>query len=195
MYFGLREPEDAEGGGKGSQQVRLAPLGAWFVSSARLTLILATLATLGVLLLFDSSVASVALGTAAGVVFWGTFEFVWGVGPMLPGKRLADAPLNAVVEPPPSALSRAALLRLLVVAPLLLGLVWFADRSELGAIFVPGQLAGYGAARLAGALVVWRWQKRHDARVLIDIDREGPPCAEPLVSQPSDGAWFSEETR
>lgn len=191
VYFGFREPEDVQDAAGGSHEVRLVPLAGAFLSSAGLTLLLAALAALIVLVLFDWSAASVARGTAVGVALWGTLEFVWDVGPTLPGKRVADAPLDAVVERPRSALSRATLLRLLVVAPLLVGLIWFADRSEFGPVFVPGQLAGYGAARLAGAFIVWRWQKTHGARVLIGIDCEGPPFAQPPVSRSSAAALAS----
>ena len=49
----------------------------------------------------------------------------------------------------------------------ILGLAWLADRWNLGAFFVPGQILGCATAQLLGAALVARWERTHSSRVMV----------------------------
>jgi hypothetical protein len=68
---------------------------------------------------------------------------------------------------------------------LFVGLAWVADRFDLGAVFVPGQMAGYAVAYLVGFVLVRRWQRAHATQVLIGWGSGGPELY--AAERPSNG--------
>lgn len=44
---------------------------------------------------------------------------------------------------------------------------------DLGAAFVPGQLTGYALAKLGGFIMVRRWQREHEVRVVSTLNESG----------------------
>ncbi|HEY6886120.1 MAG TPA: hypothetical protein VI300_00035 [Solirubrobacter sp.] len=164
VYFGLATPKPAPG-------ERWIAARASLVVEGALTLALALASAALVLVVFDWRPLDVLEGTTLGVVLWGGVAFFTVVRSEVPrAASLPAAPADAEVEPAfrfhPAVLA---------VVPLILGLAWLADRWELGAVFVPGQLAGSAVAKLLGAWLVSRWQHAHGHRVLSRQPGTGEP--------------------
>jgi hypothetical protein len=116
-----------------------------------------------VVVVFDWPVPETLGGTAAGTMLWGCFYFFVDTRHQVPdADAFGDPPANAAIE-------RRGVLDawMLVAIPGCAGLAWLADRWEIGAAFVPGQLGGIAAASLAGAVLSRRWEREHDGLVLL----------------------------
>jgi hypothetical protein len=121
---------------------------------------------------FGWRVGSVLIWTLVGAGVWGSFDYLWDVKRRLPTGRLPDAPESVVVQ----SLSDSGLLRraghVLMWVAACIGLAWLADRWDMGALFVPGQVVGYACASALGALMVARWEREEGRRVVYDLSTE-----------------------
>jgi hypothetical protein len=113
---------------------------------------------------------AVAAGTAAGVVIWGSLQYFTVIRPRLPTGALPAAPADAAWERSTAGGVMRLAPRLLLAVPFCLGIAWFAERLEVGSVFVPGQFAGYAAAPLLGAWQVRRWEREHRSRVAFRLE-------------------------
>jgi hypothetical protein len=126
---------------------------------------------LGALMLvaFDWRGWDIFYGTAIGIVVWGAFYGLMDISDRIPStESLTLAPADATTE-------RVWGPRLLLLLPLSVAVAWYADRFDLGAVFVPGQWAGSAVARLAGLVLVRRWQQEHETEVLLHWGESGEP--------------------
>jgi hypothetical protein len=122
-----------------------------------------------VLVMFDWRAWDVVYGTATGIVLWGLFYGLLDVSDKIPSSEsLPLAPADVTID-------RAWNPRRLLVFPLFFALAWLADRVDLGATFVPGQLAGAAVADLVGLVLVRRWQRDHETQVLLRWGESGEP--------------------
>jgi hypothetical protein len=122
-----------------------------------------------VLAVFDWQLREVLYGTALGVLVWGAFAGFEVRKEVPSSESLPLAPAGAKLE------RSFSLRRVVLVLPLFVALAWFADRVDLGAVFVPGQLAGSAVAKLVGAFLVRRWERAHRTRVLLRWSDSGEP--------------------
>jgi hypothetical protein len=112
----------------------------------------------------------VLYGTALGVLMWGGGSWFVEVRQEVPStETLPLSPAGAKIDRPLS------LPRVVLMLPVFVGLAWFADRFDLGAVFVPGQLAGLAVAKLVGAVLVRRWERAHGTQVFLRRGDSGEP--------------------
>ena len=123
-----------------------------------------------VLGVFDWPVCEVVFGSLIGSVVFGAAAW-WGRCATRCRGRQRCLPAGAAVTRRVRPKARLVLL----VVPLVVGFAWLADRWDLGAFFVPGQLAGTAAAYLAGAALVRRWERAHGRQVVVGRDGSGDP--------------------
>lgn len=165
VYFGLRNEDDEDRPSTG-----LDLLGRSLLARGTGVAALALIATAVVLGVFAWDPSAVAAGTAAGGVIWGALEYFTAIRPRLPTGALQTAPADAAWERSTAGGLMRLAPRLLLAVPLCFGLVWFADRTDVGSVFVPGQFAGYAAASLLGAWQVRRWEHEHRSRVAFRLE-------------------------
>ena len=155
VYFGLADPRPEPG-------VRWIGAQKSLLGTGLAALILAIGSGVVVVDVFHWQTLDVLAGAALGAIVWGGLGFFTVVRHEIPrAASLPAAPFDAEVEP--AFQFRAGLL---LALPLTFGLAWLADRWDLGAMLVPGQLAGVAAVNLLGAALVARWQRTHGSRVL-----------------------------
>jgi hypothetical protein len=172
-YFGIRvgdgpPPAMTPRSCSSHEPLRLERARRSLLEDALLVSLLAVFAGALVLAWLDWSVREVVLGTATGAFLWGSFYFFIEVRQCVPeGSALLSAPADAVFDERDWLRSARAALWVL---PLCVGLAWLADRWDLGGVFVPGQFAGVVAAKLAGVILVSRWEREHGDCVLRRLD-------------------------
>jgi hypothetical protein len=164
VYFGLADPRPEPG-------VRWIGAQRSLLGTGIAALTLAMVSGIVVVDVFHWKTLDVLAGAALGAVVWGSLGFFTVVRHEIPrAASLPAAPDDAEVEPA-FRLHASVLLAL----PLTFGLAWLADRWNLGAMLVPGQLAGVAAVNLLGAALVARWQRTHGGRVLSRHSGAGEP--------------------
>jgi hypothetical protein len=164
VYFGLADARPYA-------SVRWVAAQASLVVTGLAALTAAVGSAVVVVVVFHWTMLHVLAGTTVGVAVWGGIGFFTEVRHEIPrAASLPAAPADAQVEP---AFRFHA--SVLLVLPLIFGLAWLADRWDLGAMFVPGQLAGMAAVNLLGAALVGRWQRAHRSRVLSRQSGTGEP--------------------
>lgn len=165
VYLGLRDEEDAEWPSTG-----LDLLGRSLRVYASSLTWAAGVGAAAMLALFSGQATAVAGGTLLGGVIWGAMAYFTDVRPRLPRGALQTVPPDAIWE---RSMTRELLRRtprLLLAVPLCVAFAWFADRADLGSVFVPGQYAGYAAASFFGAWRVRRWERHNHLRVAFRRD-------------------------
>ena len=121
-------------------------------------------------LVFDWSWSYTVLWGLTGAALWGALDFFINVRHQVPeGTRLVAAPSDVMIDR-----DGRRPLRMVLWLPVFLGLAWLVDRWDLGALFIPGQFAGYALASLAGGVLVGRWQNRHGGTVLLRWNSDEP---------------------
>jgi hypothetical protein len=145
-----------------------------------LTVLAAAVAIVG----FGWEAREVVLGGAQGAVLWGAVEVATIVRPLVPRGTLPPLSADVGIEP---LWTRRYATTLALVFPAVVPLGLLANRWQMGGLFFPGPFAGYAAAHLVGALLVARWQRRHDA-VVIDLpDDDGDARLYARTGSPSAG--------
>ena len=156
-------------------------------SSAAGSALLAAVSTVFVVAIFEWSLGALLIGGTIGIALFGGLAFLYDVQPTVARLATAGPPAEAVVEE--ASPGRLRSLRGLIIAgPVLLVLAWAADSwlsGESGAVFLPGQFAGYAAANLLGATIVYRWERQNGDRALIRQSGEGPIYSDPANSPSS----------
>jgi hypothetical protein len=137
-------------------------------------LLLAVISGTAVVAVFEWDVKDMALGLPLGVAVWGGVKFLAETREHLPRGALPEAPAAHVAAPPRPGFARRTIWFLASI-PFLVVLAWLADAWSLGAVFVPGQLAGYAAAYAFGFYLVARWERRHRQVVLHAETDDGDP--------------------
>jgi hypothetical protein len=127
-----------------------------------------------VVVVFGWDPGAMVLPALVGAVVWGAVKYYVDVERQIPARDLPPVPPFATERQSGSPVSwrRAAWIAFAVVACFFLA--WLADQWDLGAFFVPGQFAGYAAARALGVVQVRRWERSHGVRVLADLDSDKP---------------------
>jgi hypothetical protein len=121
---------------------------------------------------FGWAPADVVAGTLAGIAVRGGVLFFAGVLHYVPRGPLAAPPPGArIVDDERAGPFRRAGNLLLVGALCVVG-AYLGDRWDMGAIFVPGQLVGYGCAYAVAAALLARWERKHGERVVIESDSD-----------------------
>jgi hypothetical protein len=116
-----------------------------------------------VLVGFEWKPLAVLWGTGVGIAVFGVATWIGEVAAQVPRSRyVVELPGDVELDRP----YRLRPLWLLVVLAICVGGTWLADRWDLGAAFVPGQLAGSAAAYFLGAALVARWEWVHGKRVI-----------------------------
>jgi hypothetical protein len=116
---------------------------------------------------FGWNARDVAVGTAIGIPLWGSVKFFTDVVHSVPRGTLPEPPVGTQVgggSRGPVAVLGVTVFALVACA----GLAWLADALTVGAVFAPGQFAGYTCACGVGALLIARWERVVGRRVLID---------------------------
>jgi hypothetical protein len=143
-------------------------------ASAGYSALAAAASTAIVVVVFGWEPAAMVVPGLVGTVVWGLAEYYLEVARQIPTRELPPVPPLATERQSGShvSLHRAGTLAFAVIACFFVA--WLADQWDLGAAFVPGQFAGYAAARALGALRVRRWEHSHRVRVLADLDDDKP---------------------
>ncbi len=121
-----------------------------------------------VIFVFGWDPVDVAIETAIGIAVWGGFKFSLEVRHEIP---------RGPLPPPPAAAEMGAdrngfVSRMALAIVFCAGLAWLADRFDIGAVFAPGQFAGYTCAYAIGGLLVARWERSTGQRVLSEVSDE-----------------------
>jgi hypothetical protein len=168
--FGIAWGDRREDADAPAEPLGMIAVRAELLTSAGWIAALAVALTALMVLGFDWSLPQMVPGALAGAAVWGAVQFFATVRHHVPtAPRLPAPPAGAVLERDPGRP-----LRLGLWLPVFVGLAWLVDRWELGAVFVPGQFAGYALADLAGAVLVGRWQRRHGGTVLARWNGDEP---------------------
>jgi hypothetical protein len=166
----------AEGSSVASRTLELVYVRDRLTKTARGQWGLALLAAALVVLAFDWQLGSVMTGGAVGLVIWGAVELFMTVLPQVPRGDLPHPPVNSQI-----ATSRFRVLSVagsvVFAVAICAVLAWLADLWALGAVFVPGQFAGYACANTLGAALILRWERANGRRVVVDAaddEDDGP---------------------
>jgi hypothetical protein len=150
---------------------RLEAAGPALVREALWSLLLASLLTAVVVVGFDWGLDDMVGGTLVGIAVFGAVKYGTETRHAVPHGSLLEAPPG--IEPRPAAVTASGALILVMALALCVPLAWLADRWDLGAVFIPGQMAGYAAADLLSAALIGRWERTNGRRVLVDPDEYG----------------------
>jgi hypothetical protein len=166
-FFGIRwgDPDDALAASHEIVAVR-----ADLLSSAAWLAALAAAMSGLMVVAFDWSASEMIPGGLIGAAVWGAMNYFTAVRHQVPQEaRLPAAPSGATIDR-----DRWRPLRIVLWAPVFVGLAWLVDRWDLGAVFIPGQYLGHALADFAGAVLVGRWQNLHGGTVVMRWNHDEP---------------------